>query len=107
MNRAAETATADVKDIFFEAIKNMTINDGMKILKGDSIAATRYLKSATKTELTQKIKPIVDEDDFRIQIPNFFERYTACGKMSNLHIFTGCICETYKSRNTRLQFADW
>jgi len=60
MNRAAESATADVKDIFFEAIKNMTINDGMKILKGDSIAATRYLKSATKTELTQKIKPIVE-----------------------------------------------
>lgn len=60
MNRAAESATADVKDIFFEAIKNMTINDGMKILKGDSIAATRYLKSATTTQLTQKIKPIVE-----------------------------------------------
>lgn len=60
MNRAAESATADVKDIFFDAIKNMTINDGMKILKGDSIAATRYLKSATTTELTQKIKPIVE-----------------------------------------------
>ena len=60
MNRAAESATADVKDIFFEAIKNMTINDGMKILKGDSIAATRYLKSATTTQLTQKIRPIVE-----------------------------------------------
>jgi len=60
MNRAAESATADVKDIFFEAIKNMTINDGMKILKGDSIAATRYLKSSTTAQLTQKIRPIVE-----------------------------------------------
>ena len=60
MNRAAESATTDVKDIFFEAIKNMTINDGMKILKGDSIAATRYLKSSTTTQLTQKIRPIVE-----------------------------------------------
>lgn len=60
MNRAAESATADVKDIFFEAIKNMTINDGMKILKGDSIATTRYLKSTTTTQLTQKIRPIVE-----------------------------------------------
>lgn len=60
MNRAAESASADVKDIFFEAIKNMTINDGMKILKGDSIAATRYLKSSTTTQLTQKIRPIVE-----------------------------------------------
>lgn len=60
MNRAAESATADVRDIFLEAIKNMTINDGMKILKGDSIAATRYLKSTTTTQLTQKIKPIVE-----------------------------------------------
>lgn len=60
MNRAAESATADVKDIFFDAIKNMTINDGMKILKGDSIEATRYLKSSTTTQLTQKIRPIVE-----------------------------------------------
>jgi len=60
MNRAAESATADVKDIFFEAIKNMTINDGMKILKGDSIEATRYLKSSTTAQLTQKIRPIVE-----------------------------------------------
>jgi hypothetical protein len=60
MNRAAESATADVKDIFFDAIKNMTINDGMKILKGDSIAATRYLKSSTTLQLTQKIRPIVE-----------------------------------------------
>ena len=60
MNRAAESATADVKDIFFEAIKNMTINDGMQILKGDSIAATRYLKISTTTQLTQKIRPVVE-----------------------------------------------
>lgn len=60
MNRAAESATADVKDIFFEAIKNMTINDGMQILKGDSIAASRYLKSSTTTQLTQKIRPVVE-----------------------------------------------
>ena len=60
MNRAAESATADVKDIFFDAIKNMTINDGMKILKGDSIEATRYLKSSTTPQLTQKIRPIVE-----------------------------------------------
>jgi len=60
MNRAAESATADVKDIFLDAIKNMTINDGMKILKGDSIEATRYLKSSTTPQLTQKIRPIVE-----------------------------------------------
>jgi hypothetical protein len=60
MNRAAESATADVKDIFLDAIKNMTINDGMKILKGDSIAATRFLKTSTTAQLTQKIRPIVE-----------------------------------------------
>ena len=60
MNRAAESATADVKDIFFDAIKNMTINDGMQILKGDSIAATRYLKTSTTPQLTAKIRPIVE-----------------------------------------------
>ncbi len=60
MNRAAESATSDVKDIFLDAIKNMTINDGMNILKGDSIAATRFLKSSTTAQLTQKIRPVVE-----------------------------------------------
>lgn len=60
MNRAAEDATSGVADIFIEAIKKMTIKDGLEILKGDSIAATNYLKTNTSQQLTEKIKPVIE-----------------------------------------------
>ncbi|MCX7764758.1 MAG: DUF4197 domain-containing protein [Bacteroidia bacterium] len=57
MNRAAEEAAAEAKPIFWNAIENLTIQDGMRILKGDSIAATRYLESRTRDSLYIRYKP--------------------------------------------------
>ena len=59
MNRAAEDATTGVKDIFIGAIKGLTIQDGMALLKGSNTAATEYLKSKTTSQLTDKIIPVV------------------------------------------------
>ena len=47
MNRAAEDATKSAAPIFIDAIKNISINDAIGILKGNDTAATHYLKSNT------------------------------------------------------------
>ena len=60
MNRAAEDAAVGAGDIFMNSIKNMSINDGLKILKGGNTAATDYLKSSTTTELTEKMRPVIE-----------------------------------------------
>ncbi|MCS6789835.1 MAG: DUF4197 domain-containing protein [Bacteroidia bacterium] len=57
MNRAAEEAAAEAKPIFRDAITNLTITEGMRILKGDSIAATRHLKEKTYDSLYHRYKP--------------------------------------------------
>jgi len=57
MNRAAEEAAAEAKPIFWDAITALTIQDGMAILKGDSVAATRYLEQRTRDSLYQRYKP--------------------------------------------------
>ena len=59
MNRAAEDAEREAKDIFFSAIKGMTLSDTMSILKGGKDAATQYLSKATITELTVKFLPVL------------------------------------------------
>lgn len=59
MNRAAENAASEAKDLFVAAIKAMTITDAMNILKGNDDAATRYLRKSTNTELTEKFRPII------------------------------------------------
>lgn len=59
MNRAAEQAAKEAAPIFIGAIKNMTINDAVGILRGSNDAATVYLKNNTSTQLTEKFRPIV------------------------------------------------
>src|SRR5918999_4330576 len=45
MNRAAEKAVPFAKEIFWDAIGQMTFDDTRKILNGDDTAATDYFKS--------------------------------------------------------------
>jgi len=59
MNRAAEDAASEAKDIFVAAIKGMTLTDAMSILKGEDDAATKYLNKATYAALTDKFHPII------------------------------------------------
>jgi len=54
INRAAEDAASEAKPIFIDAIKKMTIQDGMTILKGSNTEATNYLKSKTYEPLLKQ-----------------------------------------------------
>ena len=60
MNRAAEDAANGVGNIFWDAIKSMSITDGLKILRGGDFAATDYLKSGTTKQLTEKFRPVIE-----------------------------------------------
>ncbi len=61
MNRAAEKAAPKAKDIFIYAIKDMTIEDAIKILNGGDTAATDYFKSKTFDKLYESFKPIISK----------------------------------------------
>ena len=59
MNRAAEKAAPFAKQIFWDAIGEMTFDDVRKILSGNETAATDYFKGKTTNRLTDIFKPIV------------------------------------------------
>lgn len=59
MNRAAEKATPAAKEIFLDAIGEMTIDDASKILAGSDTAATEYFQAKTTDKLTAAFKPTV------------------------------------------------
>jgi len=59
INRAAEDAAKGAKDIFVNAIKNMSLTDAMSILKGDVNAATNFLSKTTRSALFEKFKPVI------------------------------------------------
>jgi hypothetical protein len=61
MNRAAEDGSSKALDIFVNAIKSMSIQDGLSILNGPKDAATQYLRSRTSAALTAAFRPIIEE----------------------------------------------
>lgn len=61
MNRAAEDAAKSAAPIFINAIKQMTIQDAMGILKGGDLAATNYLKDKTTASLTESFRPVIEQ----------------------------------------------
>lgn len=61
MNRAAEKATPKAKDLFFDAISQMTLTDAQNILQGPDDAATRYFQDKMSQPLEKEFSPIVQE----------------------------------------------
>jgi Protein of unknown function (DUF4197) len=59
LNRGAEEAAKEAKPIFIQAIKQMTIQDAMAILRGERDAATMFLKRTTSSQLSQAFEPFV------------------------------------------------
>jgi hypothetical protein len=59
MNRAAEKAAPFAKQIFWDAIGEMTFDDTRKILSGNDTAATDYFRGKTTNKLTDVFKPII------------------------------------------------
>jgi hypothetical protein len=59
MNRAAEQAAPEAKQIFVRAVTNMNFDDARKILSGNETAATEYFKKQSSGELTTAFAPIV------------------------------------------------
>jgi len=60
MNRAAERAAPRAKQIFWDAIGAMTIDDARRILGGGDTAATEYFKEKTSDSLASAFRPIVE-----------------------------------------------
>ena len=72
MNRAAEDAAKSAAPIFVDAIKNMSINDAIGILKGTDTAATHYLKSNTINPLTIAFKPIIEQSLAKVNATQYW-----------------------------------
>jgi uncharacterized protein DUF4197 len=61
MNRAAEQAAPQAKQIFIRAVTRMTFSDARQILNGGDTAATDYFKNQSSDELTKAFAPIVHQ----------------------------------------------
>ena len=61
LNRAAEVAAPKAKELFSQAISEMTFEDVMNIYNGPEDGATRYFQDKMTPALAKEMKPIVDQ----------------------------------------------
>ena len=66
MNRAAEAAVPEAKQLLTDAVRKMSVQDAKGILSGGDTAATDYFRRATRTQLTQRFLPIVKRATDRV-----------------------------------------
>ena len=59
VNAAAEDAATKATPIFIDAIKSITFDDAMKILKGQDDAATQFLNKRTYSSLFNAFTPVI------------------------------------------------
>lgn len=85
MNRAAETASAEAKQVFFNSISKMSLRDGLNILQGSDDAATQFFRNTSTQELSNKFKPIITQSMSKI---GFYDEYKNLLKTYNAIPFT-------------------
>ena len=61
LNRAAEVATPKAKELFAQAISEMTFEDVMNIYNGPDDAATRYFQDKMTPPLAKEMQPVVEQ----------------------------------------------
>ncbi len=73
MNRAAERAAPEAKELFVGAIRQMTFSDAKKILKGRENEATLYFKEKTYAPLSQRFEPLVHSAMAEVGVTRYYQ----------------------------------
>jgi len=66
MNRAAEAAVPEAKQLLVDAVKTMSVQDAKGILGGGDTAATDYFQRSTRSQLGRRFLPIVKQATDRV-----------------------------------------
>ena len=72
MNRAAEDAARSAAPIFVQAVKEMTLQDAVGILKGTDTAATAYLRGKTTARITEAFRPVIEKSLERVDATKYW-----------------------------------
>jgi len=79
MNRAAEAAVPEAKQLFVDSVKKMTVQDAKGILTGGDTAGTEYFKRTTSDQLRKRFLPIVKKSTAKVGLAQKYNQYAEQG----------------------------
>ena len=77
MNRAAEAAVPAAKPLLVKAVKDMSVEDGLQILRGGDDSVTQFFAGKTREPLSQQFLPIVTRATEKVSLA---EKYNAVAR---------------------------
>ena len=87
MNRAAEAAVPQAKPLLVNAIKSLSVEEALKIVRGSNTAVTEFFSSKTRAQLGEKFLPVVTKATEKVQLA---ERYNAvAGRAAGMGLLKG------------------
>jgi|LNFM01.1.fsa_nt_gb hypothetical protein len=98
MNRAAEAAAPEARQLLVDAVKKMSVQDAKAILTGGDTAATDYFRRTTQTQLTQRFLPIVKKATDRAGLAQQYNSLASQGASLGLVKAEDASIETYVTR---------
>ena len=84
MNRAAEQAVPAAKPLLMNAVKTMSVEDAVKIVRGSDTSVTDFFAAKTRAPLGEKFLPIVTTETRKVSLAAKYDAVASKGSMFGL-----------------------
>jgi len=98
MNRAAEMAVPEAKQLLADSVSRMTLQDAKGILTGGQTSVTDYFRRTTSAQLTQRFLPIVKNATDRVGLAQQYNSLAGQGAALGLVNKDDSTIESYVTR---------
>jgi len=79
MNRAAEAAVPEAKQLLVDSVRKMSVQDAKGILTGGETSATDYFRRTTRDQLHARFLPIVKRSTAKVGVAQRYNEYAEKG----------------------------
>jgi hypothetical protein len=79
MNRAAEAAVPEARQLFVDSVRKMTVQDAKGILQGGDTAGTAYFRRSTEAQLRKRFLPVVKQATAKVGLAQQYNAYAERG----------------------------
>ena len=73
MNRAAEAAMPEAKALLVSAVKSMSVEDALQIVRGGETSVTQFFSTKTREPIGQKFLPIVSRTTEKVALAQKYD----------------------------------
>lgn len=77
MNRAAEAAVPQAKALLLDAVRSMSVEDAMAIVRGGETSVTEFFAGKTRQPLTERFLPIVSRATEKLSLAQQYNDFVA------------------------------